>query len=192
MVESMTRFMAPRAMPYLGSGEVPRRSGGKDSVIAVYQTFDTADESMTLGLGNDAIWKRFWQAIGDPAFGDDPAFSTNAKRCEQRVCIVERIAAVLATRPRAEWLERLRKARVPAGPISRIDQVAGDAELQRRGLFYAVERNGCRVPQVGLGIRTEACTRVPPRLGENNIEVLGGWLNLTTQAISQLRAEQVI
>ncbi|HSV82462.1 MAG TPA: CoA transferase [Ramlibacter sp.] len=196
MVESMTRFMAPRLMPYLGSGEVPRRSGGKDSVIAVYQTFDTADEPMTLGLGNDAIWKRFWTAIGDTAFGEYPEFSTNAKRREQRPRIVQRIAAVLAARPRAEWLARLREARVPAGPISRVDQVTADAELQRRGLFYAVERDGCLVPQVGLGIRfdgrTEACSRVPPRLGEDNTEVLGEWLQLTAQDIDRLRADRVI
>ena len=34
MVQSMSRFMAPRLMPHLGSGEVYRRSGGRDSVIA--------------------------------------------------------------------------------------------------------------------------------------------------------------
>ncbi len=196
MVESMTRFMAPRLMPYLGSGDVPRRSGGKDSVIAVYQTFDTADEPMTLGIGNDAIWTRFWAAIGDPAFGAEVAFSTNAKRREQRPHIVQRIAAVLATRPRAAWLDLLREARVPAGPISRVDQVTADAELQRRGLFYAVERDGCRVPQVGLGIRfdgrTEACSRLPPRLGEDNAEVLGDWLQLTAHDVDQLRANQII
>ena len=32
LVESMTRFLACRIVPYLGSGEVPRRSGGTDSV----------------------------------------------------------------------------------------------------------------------------------------------------------------
>ncbi|QHE84318.1 CaiB/BaiF CoA transferase family protein [Hydrogenophaga sp. BPS33] len=196
MVESMTRFMAPRLMPYLGSGEAPRRSGGKDSVIAIYQTFDTADEPMTLGLGNDAIWKRFWAAVGDPAFGEDPAFATNAQRRAQRPRIVERITALLATQPRAVWLELLREARVPAGPISRVDQVTADAELQRRGMFYAVERDGCRVPQVGLGIRfdgrSEACSRLPPRLGEDNTEVLRDWLQLSAQNLDQLRADHVI
>ena len=57
MVDSMTRFMAPRIVPYLGSGEVPQRTGAKDSVIAVYQAFDTQDKPLTLGLGNDAIWQ---------------------------------------------------------------------------------------------------------------------------------------
>ena len=36
---------------------MPRRSGGKDSVIAIYQSFDTADDPITLGLGNDNVWK---------------------------------------------------------------------------------------------------------------------------------------
>ena len=74
----MSRFMAPRLMPYLGSGQLSRRSGGRDSVIAIYQVFETADEPMTLGLGNDAIWKRFWDAVGSPEVGREP------RVCEQR------------------------------------------------------------------------------------------------------------
>ena len=34
LVDSMTRFLSCRIMPYLGSGEVPTRSGGKDSVMS--------------------------------------------------------------------------------------------------------------------------------------------------------------
>ena len=48
MVDSMTRFMSPRIVPYLGSGEIPRRTGAKDSVIAVYQAFDTDRKSTRL------------------------------------------------------------------------------------------------------------------------------------------------
>jgi len=62
MVESMTRFMAPRLVTYLGSGELPRRSGARDSVIAIYQVFKASDSMLTLGLGNDATWKR-WRSI---------------------------------------------------------------------------------------------------------------------------------
>lgn len=42
LTESMIRFTSPRIVPYLGSGEVYRRTGGRDSVIAIYQTFHTA------------------------------------------------------------------------------------------------------------------------------------------------------
>src|SRR3546814_9509007 len=44
LVESMTRMLSPRIVTYLGTGEIPRRTGARDSVIAVYQTFDTSDD----------------------------------------------------------------------------------------------------------------------------------------------------
>src|SRR3954462_4326880 len=80
MIDSMTRFMAPRIVPYLGSGEVPKRTGARDSVIAVYQTFDTRDDPITLGLGNDGIWRRFWEAVGRPETGNEPRYAKNADR----------------------------------------------------------------------------------------------------------------
>lgn len=196
MVESMTRFLGPRILPYLGSGEVPRRSGGRDSVIAIYQVFDTADLPMTLALGNDAIWQRFWAAVGEPQRAFDPAHATNAQRREHRTAIVAEIAGVLKAHPRAHWLDLLARARVPAGPINRIDEVARDSELQARGFLYAFERNGFRAPQVGLGIQfdgqAEGCARAPPRLGEDNAAIYGEWLGLAPADIEKLKERKVI
>ncbi|WP_318010681.1 CaiB/BaiF CoA transferase family protein [Celeribacter litoreus] len=178
LVESMTRFLTCRISSYLGSGDVPVRSGGTDSVIAIYQPFDTADLPINLGLGSDPIWTRFWKAMGDEEYGARPEFASNAKRREARAEIVDRIQEILLTRSRAEWLALFATARVPAGPINRVDEVAGDAELQARGLFFALEDDAGNVsPQIGLGIQVDdsICVprSVPPRLGEHNDEVLG-------------------
>jgi crotonobetainyl-CoA:carnitine CoA-transferase CaiB-like acyl-CoA transferase len=191
MVETMTRFMAPRLMPHLGSGEVMRRSGGRDSVIAIYQAFPTADEPITLGLGNDAIWQRFWTAVGEPEAAADPAHASNAMRRTHRAAIVERIGRVLKTRTRDEWMSIFVKARVPAGPIYRLDEIAADEPLQDRGFLYAVTREGVRVPQVGLGITidgaTEACMLPAPKLGADNILVFGEMLGISAQQMDRLR-----
>jgi len=196
MVESMTRFVSPRVLPYLGSGVVPRRSGGRDSVIAIYQVFETADAPMTLGLGNDAIWQRFWTAVGQPERGRAAEHDSNARRREHRARIVADIAQLLAQQPRAHWLQLFAQARVPAGPINRIDELAQDPELWRRGLLYAAERDGHAVPQVGLGIqfdgRSEGCRRLPPKLGQDNGEVYGGWLGLSDAQIAHLRERNII
>jgi crotonobetainyl-CoA:carnitine CoA-transferase CaiB-like acyl-CoA transferase len=95
LVESMTRFLSYRVTPYLGSGELPCRSGGTDSVIAIYQAFDTADDPITLGLGTDGIRQRFWQAVDDPGVVADPAHSSNEKRGAHRNEIVSRIQILL-------------------------------------------------------------------------------------------------
>ena len=185
LVDSMTRFMAPRLVPYLGSGVLSRRSGGRDSVIAIYQMFETADEPLTLGLGNDRIWTRFWHCVGDEEYGRNERFTTNAMRRESREEIVQRIQELLRTRPRADWLHRFAKARVPAGPINRLDDIAKDDELLARHLLYRVRTpSGHDIPQVGLGIRfdghSEACLHPPPKLGEHNESVLAQWLHATS------------
>lgn len=177
LVESMTRFLSCRISSYLGSGEIPERSGGTDSVIAIYQAFETADLPITLGLGSDAIWRRFWETVGDVEFGQREEFSTNAARRDHRAEIVAHIQSFLKAERRETWLERFARARIPAGPINRVDEVANDADLQERGMFYALQgENGAVQPQIGLGIQVDGAYSVarslPPRLGEHTDAIM--------------------
>jgi crotonobetainyl-CoA:carnitine CoA-transferase CaiB-like acyl-CoA transferase len=196
MVASMVRFMAPRIVPYLGSGESVTRSGGRDSVIAVYQVFDTADDPITLGLGNDAIWARFWEAIGAPQFGAQPRFRSNAQRREARAEIVDAISQRLQTQPRAHWLALFASNRIPAGPINRIDQLVQDSQLLDDGLFYAAQGPSGLVPQVGLGIKFDGQSDIhrcpPPALGQDTENVLREQLGLSDARLGQLKHDGII
>jgi len=196
MVESMTRFVAPRLAAYLGSGDEPRRSGGADSVIAIYQVFHTADLPITLALGNDAIWQRFWVAVDEVQFGLKASYATNALRRTHRAEIVGHIAAILKRRRRADWLALFESIKVPAGPINRIADVASDPNLTESGFLYSVERSGIKIPQIGLGIkfdgRSESCAAAPPRLGADSDAVLEEWLGSTDEDRARLRLAQVI
>lgn len=196
MQASMTRFMTPRLASYISSGELPRRSGGRDSVIAIYQVFDTADLPLSLGLGNDGIWQRFWQAVGQPQVGEDPVYASNADRRQHRADIVQKIADLLQTRTRDEWLTIFAENRIPAGPINRLDEVAEDPDLIDRGFLYQVESAKGNVPQIGLGIRINGQDAVhrkaPPTLGEDTQTILGERLQLSPGRIQQLRDAGVI
>lgn len=191
MVDSMTRLMAPRLVAFLGSGELPRRSGARDSVIAIYEAFETADEPLTLGIGNDAIWRRFWAAVGEPERAAEPGHADNAGRRADRAAIVAGIAALLRQRPRAEWLELFAAHAVPAGPIYRLDEVAADPHLRARGLIYAQRRGEAVVPQVGLGIHIDGrCPgpgAPPPALDEGADAVLSEWLGWDSARIADFR-----
>ena len=196
MVDSMTRFMSPRIVPYLGTGDVPRRTGAKDSVIAVYQAFETQDKPLTLGLGNDAIWKRFWHAVGQPEKGEDARHASNADRRAARAEIVADIQRILHTRPRDEWLRLFMQAKVPAGPVNSVEDLACDPELIGRGLLYTADTGGRRVPQVGLGIGIDGANATyrspPPKLGEHTGAVLCDWLGYDAQTVASLRLQKVI
>jgi crotonobetainyl-CoA:carnitine CoA-transferase CaiB-like acyl-CoA transferase len=179
LVDSMTRFSTCRIVPYLASGDAPTRTGGTDSVIAIYQSFDTADLPMTLAIGNDNIWRRFWEAVGQTDMLEQPGLSSNAERRARRAEIVGVIAAILVKKPREEWLALFRANRIPAGPINSIPEVVQDEGLISRGTLYRLRgADGRVVPQVGTGIllngEPNVARRAPPLLGEHTDEVLGG------------------
>ena len=197
LVESMTRFMAPRLVTYLGSGELPRRSGAKDSVVAIYQTFETADDPITLAVGNNAIWQRLCRALGEPAMAEDPRFGTNADRRAVRPALIARIQEILSTRGRDQWLALFAEHGVPAGPIYRPDEVAADPKLLERGLFYRMTRpDGREIPQVNTGIHVDGVANTPrlppPDLAEHGIEILRSLLGKSDDEIARLQAAGII
>lgn len=196
MHASMTRFMAPRVVSYLGSAELPRRSGGKDSVIAIYQVFEASDAQLSLGLGNDAIWKRFWETVGDASFGAQPQYASNAGRREHRAAIVMRIAEILRTKTRDAWLALFSKNRIPAGPINRVDEVVCDADLLDKEFFYVSESGYGMVPQVGLGIGMNGEQSVhrksPPTLGEDTDAILKEWLSMNADQLALLKKKGIV
>ncbi|MCO5131907.1 MAG: CoA transferase [Xanthobacteraceae bacterium] len=183
LVDSMTRLLSCRLMSYLGSGELPTRSGGTDSVIAIYQAFETADDPIVLALGNDNLWRRFWAAVGDPDYARTPGLQSNAERRQCRAGIVDRIATLLRGKPRSHWLGLLREARIPVGPINDLRQVAADDAMRARGMFYRLASSDGRVvPQVNCGIVIDGepgiARGAPPRLGEHTESVFADWLGI--------------
>jgi len=196
MVDSMTRFMTPRLISYLGSGELPRRDGAKESVIAIYQVFQTADEPITLGLGNDAIWKRFWSALNELEYVNDPKYTSNADRRKLRHELVQAIQERLLKQPKAYWLDLFQSNNIPAGPINRLDQISSDTEMLQRGMFYSVNNKSSEIPQVGLGIQIDGqesfCSKPPPKLGADTKMILEKWLNLSNLEIENLISKNII
>jgi crotonobetainyl-CoA:carnitine CoA-transferase CaiB-like acyl-CoA transferase len=99
-------------------------------------------------------------------------------------------------RGRAEWLALCQAARIPAGPINAIDEVAADETLRARGLFYSLRVPGREIPQVGTGIildgEANSPRLPPPGLGEHTEAVLSSLLALDEAAIASLRAAKAI
>ena len=182
LVDSMTRLLSCRLMSYLGSGELPTRSGGTDSVIAIYQAFETADDPIVLALGNDNLWQCFWIAVGDPDYARTPSLQSNAERRQRRSEILDRIASLLRDKPRK--LNVLREARIPVGPINNLQQVATDGAMLARGMFYRLaSADGRIVRQVGCGIVVDGepglARDAPPRLAEHTDDVFAAWLGIS-------------
>jgi crotonobetainyl-CoA:carnitine CoA-transferase CaiB-like acyl-CoA transferase len=144
LLDSDLALMAPRIASYLAGEPEPRPSGGTDSVLAVYQAFETADRPIVVAVGNDVLWQRFCAALDLGELAADPALATNEGRREHRPRILPVIAARLAERPAADWLARLGAASVPAHVIQSLSEVVADPQVRAREAIAMLD-NGLRV-----------------------------------------------
>jgi crotonobetainyl-CoA:carnitine CoA-transferase CaiB-like acyl-CoA transferase len=165
----------------LVTGCEPRRWGNAHATIVPYQSFEAADRTFAVAVGNDAQWRRLCSAIGADALGADPRFATNPGRVEHREQVVGALAEVFAAAPAAVWLERMEAAGVPCAPVQSVGEALRDPALTERGGVWWMEGESFgRVATVASPLRlhtTPAELRRPaPALGEHTDEVAArGW-----------------
>jgi crotonobetainyl-CoA:carnitine CoA-transferase CaiB-like acyl-CoA transferase len=175
LIDASLTALLNQASSWVLAGVVPEKRGNRHPSIAPYETFAAADRPLAVAVGNDRLFARLCAALGVPELTADARFRRNADRVAHAAALGERIEAILRTRPAAEWIERLRAAGVPAGPINDVAEAFALAESL--GLEPVVEAGGYPLPAPPLRLDGERppVRRPPPRLDEHG-EELRAWL----------------
>ena len=181
---------------FLVSGQAPRRWGNAHPNIVPYQAFRAADQWIVVAVGNDDQYRRFCELGERPDLLHDERFASNRNRVQNRDTLVPLIAAMIAARPAAWWLEGLERAGVPCGPINDLAQVFDNEQVRARGLRIELERDDAGpVPMVGSPLKMSATPpsyrMPPPRLGEHTEQVLREVLGYDAAAIAAARGPGV-
>ena len=193
LLDCQVAWMSYAAEAALVTGEPPRRLGNQHPTIVPYQVFAAADGHLVLAVGNDSQFARFCAVAGRPDLAEDPQFAVNAERVRHRARLIPEIAALVAARPRAWWLEKLEAAGVPAGPVNTLPEALADPQVQARAMVQSIVHPLAPdpVPLVACPIKLSetppALHRAPPTLGQQTAEVLGE-LGLTAEEITALTA----
>jgi formyl-CoA transferase len=178
-------------------GKVPTRWGNAHPNIVPYQNFKTADGYLVIGVASEVIWKRFCQAVGRGDLADDPRFTNNSKRVENRGALIALLSAIFLERDNQTWFRLLTEAEVPCAPVQTIDQVFQSPQVLHRDMLLDVEHpTAGKVRMAGIPVKfsvTPATVRMPPPLlGEHNNEILTSWLGMSTAAIDELKKEKIL
>ncbi len=197
LLDSQVAWLANQAMNHLVSGEPPGRLGTAHPNIVPYQAFATADGHLLLAVGSDSQFRAFSEVAGHPELAVDPRFATNAARVEHRGVLVALLAPLLAARTTSDWLDALREAAVPSGPINDLEAVFADPQVKHRGLHLELPHpQAGSVPSVANPVRfgttpVEHGPAAPP-LGSHTREVLRELLALDGAALVALERTGVI
>ena len=198
LLDCTVSWMTYMAANYFGTGISPERMGSAHPTIVPYQCFETLDgQFITLAVGNDKLFRNFCRAINRDRLADDPRFSTNPSRVNNREQLIPMLEELFKQKSRDDWLNVLTEAGVPAGPVYSMQQVFSDPQVLQRNMLVRIRHSTAgEISQIGIPMKfsdtNPEIKSPPPLLGEHVNEILGKLLGYDEKRIAELKSEGVV
>ncbi|TAL52181.1 CoA transferase [Pandoraea sp.] len=197
LYESVFNMMESLLPEYSVFGAVRQPAGSSLPGIAPSNAYRCKDGKYALIAGNgDSIYARLMALIGRRDLAEDPALARNDGRVKQ----VERIDAAIgewaAEHSLDEVLQALTEARVPAGKIYDVADIAADPHYQAREMILESQLpDGTPVKLPGVLPKLSASpgqvSAPAPTLGQHTDEVLSA-MGVAPETLADWRARGII
>lgn len=198
-------FALPDSVELFAAGTVPRRAGNTHPNpggrrTAPFNLYRTRDGELVICGSTERQWNGVLQAIGREDLIGDPRYAQRSQRGERADEVDALIQGWTGERTLEEALGKLRKHRVPCGPILGVDQLMEDPQIRAREMSVELEHPtlGRLDGLQGLGLPVKLSEtpgrfdRPAPLLGQHNQEVYGSLLGRSSEEIERLKREGVI
>jgi CoA:oxalate CoA-transferase len=157
MLDSQVAITENAIVRHFASGVVPGPVGARHPAITPFDAFPTKDRPIVIAVADDSAYRRLCLTLGREDLAEDARFRDNDLRTRNQEALRAEIIAALAAHTGDEWLEILRAAGLPCGPINTIADVVADPQVQARNMVVEVDDPVAgRVPAFGCPIKLSA------------------------------------
>ncbi len=186
LLETQAAWTTIVAADIFATGQPPKPIGNDHPSIVPYQVFQAADKAMIIAVGTDKLWAAFCDLLGLAAnFRDDPRFVDNIARVKNRKELIPVLQEKIRAQPAAYWIERLRAAEIPCGPINSVPDILNDPHYLARGNLVSFGALTTLANPLRLAATPPSYRLPPPDLGQHSREVLEG-LGYSAEEIGKL------
>jgi crotonobetainyl-CoA:carnitine CoA-transferase CaiB-like acyl-CoA transferase len=200
LVETALNVAAEQFVEYGASGTLLGRHGNGHPQAAPHGVYRTAggEAWVAIAVMDDDQWARLVDVVGADEWRHDAGLATSKGRVAARERVDTGLAQWCATRSTEEVVEALWPVGVPAAPLVAPHEVVSLAQAESRGFFETVTHpviGALRVPAFPARLSSRALPYHQghaPLLGQNNHELLGGWLGLDDAELARLEDDGVI
>ena len=194
--EAVFNVMESLLPEYSAFGVVREAAGSALPGIAPSNAYRCQDGYVLVAGNGDSIFKRLMAVIGRPDLAADPGLAGNTGRVERVAELDAAIEAWTVQRTVDQVLKALGDARVPAGKVYTVADIAADPHFRARDMILQQRtREGYDVEVPGVVPKLSATPgtvrQAAPRLGEDTDAVLRE-MGLSDQQIAQLRDKGIV
>ena len=139
MLDCQLAILENALTTHLVTGAVPGRLGTRHPNIAPFQAFTTGDgHPIVICAGHDELFTKLCVALEHPELAEDERFVTTDARRRHVDVLEAMLGPILASRPAAEWLERLERAGVPCAPVHTVPEAVRHPQVAARNMVVAI------------------------------------------------------
>ena len=194
LFDTAIAMLSYQATWHLTGGYQPERKGrSAHPSLVPFQAFPTADRWIVVACAKEKFFGRLAAALGRPELSTDPRFVDFAARGAHAAQLQDLLDDIFTTRPAAVWLDTLRAAGVPCGPINDVAEALLDPQTRARNLIVSTSHpHFGQVEQVASPVRVGSqrpTYRRAPQLHEDADQLLESLLHFDGTAVRGL-AEQ--
>lgn len=142
MFSSTLAIGALQTSEFFGSGQNPKKLGSAHPRSAPYQVFRAADGWFAMAAGNDRLWDKVCKAVDRQDLLEDPRFSTNQLRATNQEVLCDILEERFVTESAQSWLERLKVAGIPSGPLNSYEEALADPQSEHLQLVQPMTLPG--------------------------------------------------
>lgn len=197
--ENAIHFIAPLILDYVVNQRVAGREGNRCAYAAPHGAYRCRGEERwcTIAVYNDEEWKSFCRVIGNPAWTDEPKFSTLLGRKENEDELNRLVEQWTIEHSAEEVMTMMQEAGVGAGVVQTAEDIlVHDPQLKRLHFFWEVDH-----PVIGkhysaaspfILSKSPCELRPAPLLGEHSEYAYKEILGMSDEEIAELVIEGVI
>ena len=198
LIDSAIFALASINQIYFTTGKVPQNLGNFFEASAPGNTYPTKDgQKLMISAGQATMWPKFAHALGHDEWLEIPEFKRVEDRVQNRRLLDAAVSEATAHFTRDELMEKMVEAKIAAGPVMTVADVANDPHFRDvRDMYSDVVH-----PQLGTVRITNQAIHMSetnpyvrgcsPLLGQHNAEVYQEY-GYTEAEIEQMKAEGII
>lgn len=175
LIDTAFNLMNHQLLGYLATGIEPEKLGSGAPSAAPYGVFRASDGELMIATASEPQFPRLCAALGLPPLAEEARFATIPDRIANRSDLDALIAARIAGRSVAEWLDILGEAGISCGRVNSVGEAIVLPEATERNLFVELAGDAGTAPlgQLRLPIdrAAEGVRRAPPALGQHSAAI---------------------